>query len=179
MRICRQYKRLIAAYVDDTASPEERARLEEHLAECEACDRATRELVRTRRLVARLPALQPSPGLMSALSARLREKPIGWLERLWWTFRPADWRSPAATAAALILCIAVGLATLHLHSPMSPPEQPQQQFMAAQTYSPLAETLTDLPADEYVRSCVLIHEGFDHNRAFGTPDEVQLVSYGP
>ncbi len=177
MRICREYKRLIAAYVDDTAGPEERARLEEHLAECEACGRVTRELVRTRRLVAGLPALQPSPSLMSTLSARLRERPVGWLERLWWTFRPADWRLPAATATALVLSIAVGLATLH--GPISPPEQPQQQSMVAQTYSAPAETLTELPADEYVRSCVLIHEGFDHNRAFGTPDEVQLVSYGP
>ncbi len=176
MKICKKHKSLIASYVDKTATAEERAALERHLAECEVCARATRELVRTRGLVTSLPALQPSPRLMSSISARLRETSVGWLERLWWSFRPADWRLPVVTAATLVLCIAVGINVLH--SPAVSPNLPDKQFYVARTYSPPAETFVESPRDDYLTSCVLIHESFDHNRAFGTPDEVQFVSYG-
>lgn len=176
MKICRRYKSLIASYVDETATKEERTALERHLGDCQACARATRELVRTRRLVAGLPSLQPSAKLMSSISARLRGTSVGWLERLWWTFRPGDWRVPAFTAATLILCIAVGVAVLN--GPTASPHHPDKQFYVAQTYSPPAETVAEPARDDYVTSCVLIHESFDHNRAFGTPDEVQFVSYG-
>lgn len=177
MKICRRYKSLIASHVDGTATADERATLDRHLSECHVCARATRELVRTRRLVASLPSLRPSARLMSAISARLRERPVGWLERLWWTFRPADWRMPAATAATLVLCIAVGVAILH--NPTASPSRPGPQFyVTAPTDSQPAETVVESPRDDYVTSCVLVHESFDHNRLLGTPDEVRLVSYG-
>jgi anti-sigma factor RsiW len=175
MKICRRYKSLVASYVDGTATAEERAALDRHLRVCRACTRATRELVRTRRLVTGLPALKPSRRLMAAISSRLRERPVGWLERLWWSFRPADWRLPV-TAAVLVVCIAVG--AVILHGPMGTPNRPDEQLYVAQPHARPPEIVSESPRDDYVTSCVLIHESFDHNRVFGTPDEVQVVSYG-
>ena len=177
MDTCKRYKKLIASYVDDTASVEERETLERHLTECQACARATKELVRTRRLVAGLPPLHPPPRVLSAISARLRENHVGWLERLWWSFRPADWRAPAAATVLLLLCVGIG--TFALYGPGTTPERPQQQVMVARAYSPPDRGIVELPPDDYVASCVLIHESFDENRVFGTPDEAQFVSYGP
>lgn len=177
METCKRYNKLIASYVDDTASREQRDTLEQHLTECPVCARATRELVRTRRLLTKLPPLHPSPGVFAAISDRLRESRTGWLERLWWSLRPADWRAPAAAAVLLLLCVGIG--TLTLYGPGATPERPQQQIMVARTYSPPDRGIVELPPDDYVTSCVLIHESFDENRAFGTPDEAQFISYGP
>jgi anti-sigma factor RsiW len=177
MNACKRYRNLIASYVDGTATEEERASLQHHMGECRACGREVEELRRTRALLTDLPALRPPPRLAPAISARLRQERRRWLERLWWQVRPADWRLPAVATLLLILCVGAGLVALR--PPATTPDYFEHQQRVATVYRPPAAAAIELPADDYLSSCVLIHENFDENRAFGPSDDVELVSYGP
>jgi anti-sigma factor RsiW len=173
MDVCRKYRNLIGAEVDGTLEPSDRTRLEAHLRSCPRCAMAARELGRTRRLVAGLPAPRPSPKLMPAISARLREQRVSRVERVWWGVSSRTWFQPAAVAAILLLCIAVtGSVVLQTH--------PLGQ---AGSHASDVARMYPVPgpggavADDYVSDCVQNHEAFERDRAFGDPGTVLLASY--
>src|ERR1700722_4590823 len=68
--------------------PDERlASLEEHLAECEACNRELKALLAMHEALAYKPMMEPSPNLLAQSRMRLDEEldtipPHGWLTRL-------------------------------------------------------------------------------------------------
>ncbi|HEX3556802.1 MAG TPA: zf-HC2 domain-containing protein [Thermoanaerobaculia bacterium] len=80
---------------DGMLAPEERARLEEHLAGCEECRREREELIAFEKLLERS-ALPVRSGFADAVMAALPA--AGWEAR-----SPRTWRFPLAVAAMLML----------------------------------------------------------------------------
>jgi len=167
---CREYQTIIGTYVDGTASEAEVALLRAHLEECAACAREVRELLRVRGLVSGLPTLRPSPSLAPAVAARLRAQRLSWLERLFGGLRPAEFRLAAVVAMALIVCIGVGVFVVNHPRPTVQP--------AASVAAPVGATAATGATDEYLQSCRLSHGTLDQDRAYWSPDAVQLASYG-
>jgi len=110
---CRRVNRLLSTYIDDACSPRQRAQVEEHLNNCPECAALLRELRQTIELVSALPRDRTSDDFMAALRPRLREleqtAEPGLLRRAlqWMLDSQVRWRT--ATAAALVLVIAVGI----------------------------------------------------------------------
>ncbi|HET9765497.1 MAG TPA: zf-HC2 domain-containing protein, partial [Thermoanaerobaculia bacterium] len=107
MAPCPDAERL-AAYLDGQLFPEQRERVEEHLAACEACANAVAESVRFQTLTSPPPAAQPETGsnrwaVAAALLAFVSVPTVAWLgsdaDRAPWRRDP---RAPliAATAEA-------------------------------------------------------------------------------
>jgi anti-sigma factor RsiW len=175
MRHCDKYKALIGAYVDETAGDAEATKLRTHLRECEGCARQVRELRGVRKLVSGLPTLRPSPRLMPAAFARLREQPTSWLDRVFGGWGLRELRLAATVAVVLVVCIGIGVATLHgVGLNVSPNSR---VAVAVQPYSPPAIAGPPAPTDEYLQACRLVHGTLDQDRAFWSPDAVQLASY--
>ena len=174
MKNCRQYRYLIAGFVDGTASEAEAARLAEHRAECAHCDVYARELKRTRDLVRGLPRLEPSSSMMPAMSARLQDQKVSWWERLFWAFRMSDMRVPAAVTVCLVLLIGVGMVAVRGVSPVAAPSVAHAPATHLEVYQPPAVTTVmngSKPLDDYYVSCERYHQ------AYASPDDVQLASY--
>jgi len=177
MDVCREYEKLMGACVDDTATPEERGRLDRHSESCPRCARAFRELKRTRELVVSLPPVKHSPRLLPAVCARLRAQRVSSAERLWWRAISHHMFQPTAVAAVLLLCIAVTGTAIYHGSALQPGADLTGQV--AQMY-PQPAVGGSLPAaDDYVSYCVASHETFDRERAFGDPGGVQQCAYAP
>jgi anti-sigma factor RsiW len=173
---CAEYRKLIAAYVDGTAAPEESAALRGHMASCEACASETRELARVRMLVSGLPEVRPSPALRASLAARLRAQPrAGWFAHWFGGLTFAQLRAPAALALVLVLCIAVGLVVIHSTQHAGGPALPVTGSLQASTIP--AKGTPAAPADEYLTSCALTHQAFTQDQAFGRAETVQLAAY--
>jgi anti-sigma factor RsiW len=175
MKECDRYKSLIGVYVDDTADETEAAKVQTHLRECAGCAREVRELQSVRRLVTSLPTLHPSPRLMPAAFARLREQRIGWLDRVFGGWGLRELRLAATVATVLLVCILVGVATLHGVGPNLSPDS--RMATAVRPYSAPAMAGPPAPTDEYLQACRLVHGTLDQDRAYWSPDAVQLASY--
>ena len=100
---------VLSAYADREASPEERGRVERHLAGCPACRTSLSVLVRLKDSV----RLQPDPPMPAALRAALdsmaaeipRAEVVAWRESLfagWIHLRPAWGLGLAAAGVALL-----------------------------------------------------------------------------
>jgi hypothetical protein len=89
-------------YVDGDIAPAERARLDRHLSECEACRALVADLTDLTRAAAALGSVDPPPRVWARIAQLRRDEPLDP-----WTFRSASW--PLATAAALLLATVLGL----------------------------------------------------------------------
>ena len=74
---CRELVELITDYLEDRLSPVDRARLEAHLAGCEACRTYLEQFRQTIRVLGRLPEESLSPEARGALLDAFR----GWSRR--------------------------------------------------------------------------------------------------
>jgi hypothetical protein len=121
---------MISAYLDGTAGPDERARVEEHLRTCLRC----REMVDDFRSLAATAGREEPPPLPPDLAARIRRQVEEARRRASPARRP-PWRSPFALAAAtLAVASLVWVATRQqAPAPTSPPvKEPAVQKPAAQ-----------------------------------------------
>jgi len=87
---------LLSAHLDDEVTPEERTRIEAHLAGCSECSRELEDLDAARSAIRTLPLLDPPRGLVPRPAAR-----APWLRRRW----------VAAAGAIAAGALAVGLVT--------------------------------------------------------------------
>lgn len=71
---CRELVELVTDYLEDRLSPEDRARFEAHLAECDACRLYLEQFRQTIRVLGRLPAESLSSEAREALLTAFR----GW-----------------------------------------------------------------------------------------------------
>ena len=71
---CRELVELVTDYLEDRLSPEDRARFEAHLAECDACRLYLEQFRQTIRVLGRLPEESLSSEAREALLAAFR----GW-----------------------------------------------------------------------------------------------------
>ena len=102
----------LAAYIEGDLTPDERARAEQHLGECETCAQALVELRAIAGEAAQLPLLTPSRDLWSGIEARI-STPITLLDRSPAKVQRAPqhrWRYAIAAAAL----IAVGAGATYL-----------------------------------------------------------------
>jgi len=175
MARCRNYRTLMGACVDGTASEAERAELRRHLDECAECARQARELESVRRLVAGLPVLRPPVGLRPALAARLRAQRVTWFDRLFGGMRPSEVR--LAATVALLLIVAIGAGAIGMRG-FGPTVGPESRIAAdIPPYALPAAAASAPPTDEYLQACGLAHGTLDQDQAYWGVDSVQLASY--
>lgn len=118
---CEEIWDLLSVYADGEATPEESARVEHHITECQRCARDLAFLRETARALEETPEIAPPPGLRDAILAATIYRP-SWPERvraaLGGALAPVRRHALAlaGTAAAGFLC-----ALLLFRSPSSPP----------------------------------------------------------
>ena len=70
---CRQLVELVTDYLEDRLPPQERARFEAHLADCEYCEAYLEQIRQTIRVLGRLPEESLSVEARDALLTALRD----------------------------------------------------------------------------------------------------------
>ncbi len=105
---CREWEHLLTDYVDGALSPEERARVEAHLASCPTCAAEVAAVQRVTPLVRALREAPPPQGLADAVFAKTTRR-RRWLPR----------RFAPISAAAAVLVIVVALVMVYRNSEMS------------------------------------------------------------
>jgi anti-sigma factor RsiW len=70
---CRELVELVTDYLEDRLSPEDRARFEAHIADCESCETYLEEMRQTVRVLGRLPEDSLSPEARDTLLAAFRD----------------------------------------------------------------------------------------------------------
>jgi hypothetical protein len=127
---CEQCRSLVDDYVDATLAPGDRARVEEHLVDCEACRAMAADFAEIRRSARALDARVPPPHVWTKLAASYAAEPraAGWrVSRLDF----AGWR-PLAVAATLIV-LAGGASWIALRQPSSPAQGARRTAAPAPT----------------------------------------------
>jgi hypothetical protein len=109
---CREWESLLAEYVDGALSPEDRARVERHLAGCPTCAAEVAAVQRLAPVLRSLPEAQPPAGLADAVFA-VTTRRRGWLRRL------LPRRLAPLSAAAAVLVVVVALVTVYRNSEMA------------------------------------------------------------
>jgi hypothetical protein len=98
----------LAAYIEGDLSPDERARAEQHLSECESCAEALVELRAIAGEAAQLPLLSPSRDLWAGIEARI-STPVTMLDRFPVRVRRTPRRGwQFAIAAAALIAVGAG-----------------------------------------------------------------------
>ncbi|MDQ2766366.1 MAG: zf-HC2 domain-containing protein [Gemmatimonadota bacterium] len=98
----------LAAYIEGDLSPDEQARAEQHLSECETCAQALVELRAIAGEAAQLPSLTPSRDLWAGIEARI-STPITLLDHSPANVRRAPQRQwQYAIAAAALIAVGAG-----------------------------------------------------------------------
>jgi hypothetical protein len=116
MITCARIREKLSAYLEGVLLPEEKKLMGDHLASCEACAEALRELKRTGELVGRLEEVEPPPWLKQRIMARVREgseEKKGIMERL---FYPLRIKIPVQVFATLTVAVLV----LYVYKGMEP-----------------------------------------------------------
>jgi anti-sigma factor RsiW len=81
---CDEAGRIIQLAEDGRAAAAGRARLEEHVAQCEPCRRLHAAHRNLRRLLASVPARETGPGFEARLAERLAQQPAASPVNAWW-----------------------------------------------------------------------------------------------
>lgn len=139
---CHDARELFSALLDEALTPDERARLDEHLAACSECGRELDGLRRTVALVQGLPSDHAPPGFVERVTAAAHPEP--WLTRLARGLL-VPWRLKLPLEAAALLLVA-GLAVLVFRGT-------EEQRRAAQVAGPPPTsverpTVLERPADQ-------------------------------
>ncbi len=135
---CREWEHLLAEYVDGTLPPDERARVNAHLAACPACAAEVAAVQRLTPVLHTLPDAPPPHGLADAVFAKTTRR-HGWLRRL------LPRRLAPVSAAAVVLVLVVALATMYRNSEMADrlPSMDKGLFETAPQNAPVP---ADMPA---------------------------------
>ncbi|MGB9724327.1 MAG: zf-HC2 domain-containing protein [Chloroflexia bacterium] len=112
------WRLLVSAYCDGEVTPEERAQVEAHLAECAECARALEAYRRLGRAIRALPQGTPS----RTLWARVQEGLARPARPLWWRLLPV-----ASAAAMLLAAVVVALLLRPIPSGPAVPQAPETQ----------------------------------------------------
>ena len=102
---CRDIEDSLPAYLEGLLSPEESARVRDHLASCPQCRKAIADLERMGTILSGLEEVTPPPWLKQRIMTRVRDEAQpekGFFRRL---FSPLHLKIPLSTAALLILSV--------------------------------------------------------------------------
>jgi hypothetical protein len=103
---CSEIESRLSAYLDDGLPPEERKRIEGHVAACPRCVMALADLKRTMGLLRDLEAVEPPPFFEQKIMARVREdagRRRGILQKL---FYPLHIKVPIQAMATILISVA-------------------------------------------------------------------------
>ncbi len=132
------WRLLVSAYCDGEVTPEERMRVEAHLAECAECVQALESYRRLGRAIRALPQGTPS----RTLWVRVQEGLARPARPLWWRLLPA-----ASVAAVLLMAVVVGLLLRPAPSgPAAPRALEAEQGIQAEATSPALQAPPIAPA---------------------------------
>lgn len=102
--------RQLSAYVDGELRAEEMAEVTAHLATCARCRDDVARLRALKRLLVRVPEVEPSPRLWAGLRARVaRDARAPWAAALQDALRAAFRRPAVAAAAAMLVVLLIAL----------------------------------------------------------------------
>jgi len=102
---CRDIEDSLPAYLEGLLSPEDSARVRDHLASCPQCCKALADLERMGAILSGLEEVTPPPWLKQRIMTRVREeaqREKGFFRRL---FSPLCLKIPLSTAALLIISV--------------------------------------------------------------------------
>ena len=147
---CEKMSGLLISYMDGRASAEERSTVEAHLQTCALCRERAEEFGRLWKVMAELPAVEPSFGFDTRLRQRIAAAPR---RRLW------TWLVPSPRLAAAVVAL-VGLSvfvSVHPNKPVdvgNSPMNSEEQFRMIKDLGVLEnydvlnnfDALTDLPS---------------------------------
>ncbi|HUU42806.1 MAG TPA: zf-HC2 domain-containing protein [Planctomycetota bacterium] len=102
MNACEEMRELLGGHLDGELSVEDRARLDEHLAGCEACRRELAETARVWEALGVLEGIAPAADLAERVYRRVLTTRR--VESVW----RRSWFYPLATAATLLVALTVG-----------------------------------------------------------------------
>lgn len=101
---CQEIQPELVAWLDDQLEPARRQAIDEHLADCTACQAELAGLRRALGSVDSLPASQPSPGFEARFEERFEQERAGWVHAVWtWLRRPLPAVALGSSLAALVL----------------------------------------------------------------------------
>jgi hypothetical protein len=102
---CSEIESLLPAYLDRLLPPEEKNRIEAHVAACPRCGRALAELQRTADFLRDLEAVEPPPFFEQKIMARVREESGRKRGILQWLFHPVHVKVPIQAAAMIFIAV--------------------------------------------------------------------------
>lgn len=156
---CERIEAALLAVADGRATREERDRVAEHTADCNACARRMEQMRAVWSELGRLPELEPSPAFDARLRARLAEEPrrprlFGWMG--------GNMRWVAAAAALLAVAVWFSLRPITRRpAPQAPVQSGRQEDFSVVKNLPVLENydvvsnldvLSDLPGAEQQKS---------------------------
>lgn len=117
---CEQYRQLISALVDKELNESERVTLDEHLALCSECAQYSEQIRELERLTTEWEASQMPSGVEQAILEAAKQKPHGWLGRLW----SGSYHIPRPVAwAAVLLLLLLAVNSWRGHDDATPPDE--------------------------------------------------------
>lgn len=132
-----EWRLLVSAYCDGEVTPEERAQVEAHLAECAECAEALEAYRRLGRAVRALPLGMPS----RTLWLRVQEGLARPARPLWWRLLPV-----ASAVAVLLVAVVVGLLLWPAPSGPAAPQALEAQRGMAEATSPALRAPSIMPS---------------------------------
>ena len=102
---CRDVRKNLCAYGEGMVPPEDRERMEQHLAACPSCSTALYELDRAAETIKGLREVDPPPWMKGKIMARVREeagRKKGFLQRL---FYPLHVKVPLEALGMVLIAV--------------------------------------------------------------------------
>jgi hypothetical protein len=100
-------KTMLSAYLENAVSPQEKAKVEEHLAACPECRLSLTEMMATRQHIRSLGEIEPPPWLTGKIMARVREEGESKRSILGWLFFPLHKKLPIGAVGLIFLTVMV------------------------------------------------------------------------
>lgn len=151
MMNCERVEAALLAVVDGRATREERERVAEHAAACNACARRMEQIRAVWSELDRLPEIEPSPAFDARLRTRLAEEP-GRPRLFGWMAGNMRWLAVAAALVAVVVWFSLR-PMARRPAPQAPAESNQEDFSVVKNLPVLEnydvvsnlDVLSDLP----------------------------------
>jgi hypothetical protein len=107
MKVCTEMEQELSAYLEGVISPEERKRIDDHLAGCVQCTRALGDLKKTRELLQNLPEVEAPPWFTQKVMARVRAEAKSQRSMFQRLIYPLHVKIPIEVLATCIIAVVV------------------------------------------------------------------------
>lgn len=105
MMTCKDLEYMLAAYLEDLLSPEEKRLMEKHLLSCERCSKALEDLKKTEKLLRELGEIEPPPWFTQKTMSRVREEEKRKRSIIQRLFYPLHIKIPIQALATVLIAV--------------------------------------------------------------------------